>query len=170
MKQIIDEIKKAWRNYQSTQHRQQQQYQQQQQHLYITNLMYAIAKDLYVAFQGRTYAGLANITAPQDIRLHNYRHVNNGYLFQYRIAKCNPSQHLISLTLNGIKNNMNSDIASAQQNLIYQNGTFYVSQMYPFLYNRIYVLAVQDFGGSDVVITVVINNITSSTGIFTLNR
>jgi hypothetical protein len=119
--------------------------------------MYSITLDLYVAFQGRTYAGLANITAPQDIRIHNYKCRKNGYLFQYRITKCNPEQHLIALTLNGIKNNMNTDIAYAQQNLIYQYGIPYVSQMYPFLYNGTYVLAVQDFGGSDVILTVVIN-------------
>jgi hypothetical protein len=52
---------------------------------------------------------------------------------------------------------MNADIASAQQNLIYQYGIPYVSQMYPFLYNGIYVLAVQDFGGSDVILTISIN-------------
>jgi hypothetical protein len=170
MNKIINGIKKAWKNYRAKQKQQQQEQQAQQQHQYLINLMYAIANDLYVAFQGRTYAGLANITAPQDIRLHNYRYVNNGFLFQYRIAKRVPEQHLIALTLNGIKNNMNADIASAQQNLIYQYGFLYVSQMYPFLYNGIYVLAVQDFGGSDVIITVVINNIMTSTGICTLKR
>jgi hypothetical protein len=157
MNKILNEIQKAWKNYQAKQQLEQQLQQTQQQHQYLKSLMYAIATDLCVAFLGRTYAGLANITAPQDIRLHKYRYVNNGYLFQYRISKNNPTQHLIALTLNDIKNNMNSDIASAQQNLIYLNGCFYVSQMYPFLYNGTYVLAVQDFGGSDVILTVVIN-------------
>jgi hypothetical protein len=52
---------------------------------------------------------------------------------------------------------MNQDIISAQQLLCDYGTCQYIISVFPFLYYGVYVLGVQDHGGSDVIITVTTN-------------
>lgn len=154
LKEIVAFLQLQFQKYKMEQQQQQQIRLKQQQQQQIKEIMYGMTKDLYYAFHNNRYANLSRVLHPTNIRLYNYKITDKGTLYLFQISKESPDVTIASILLDEIKDNMNRDIVATQQDLIFHYGWEYVQMFYPFLWNGIYVMSVQDLGGSGVIIAV----------------
>ena len=125
----------------------------QQQNQQIYQFMLAMRVDLFESFKDHSYANLMPITNPSQLRIHNYKRTDHGIEYYFKLSK--KSENLIArILIAEIKDHMNTDIAATASDIMNCLGVDYLFNIHPYLANGLYVIAIQDTGLSDVIITV----------------
>lgn len=159
MKKMIMELFKALCSYLNA-HKEMEQQQcnavkQAQRCTQITDAMYAMTQDLYVAWNESHFGNLVKIGSPQMIRVADFCQTPDGLIYRFRLSKESITTTLPAIALEQIKRNMNADIVSAQRTLQYLIGDYATFQfMYPFLANGIYIMDLKDLNDGDVLLSV----------------
>jgi len=118
----------------------------------IHNMMHQMTIDLYRAFHAHSY-NLFPIKTVESIRLYNWKLQNGYYFYQFTIEK-KSTDKIPAFLLKQMKDDMNTDICSARDNILYFEDLEYLFYTFPFLYHGIKVISVYDSGSSHIIITV----------------
>ena len=118
----------------------------------IHTMMHQMTIDLYRSFHAHSY-NLFPIKTVESIRLHNWKLQAGYYFYQFTIEK-KSADKIPAFLLKQMKDDMNTDIFSARDNILYFEEPEYLFYTYPFLYHGIKVISVEDSGSSHVIITV----------------
>ena len=110
--------------------------------------------ELYEAFKNQTYAGVKHIETYRNIRYFGYKSANNGYKYQFALAKEDSSKKISSVFLRRVQEQMNNDIVTIQREFISIYGYDYLINTYPYIAYGIWVTAVEDRGMPELIITV----------------
>lgn len=120
-----------------------------QQNEAVYNFMCRIQYALFTAFHGKNY-GLAPLHTCGGIRIVRYAIINQRYIYYFSMAKSSPDV-LPPYILASIRNNMNTDLHQAT--VMQRQG---YSVILPLLANGMVVVDVQDKGGQDILIGVIL--------------
>lgn len=110
--------------------------------------------ELFEAFKNQTYDGLKRIDSYRNIRYFGYKSANDGYKYQFALAKEDSSKKISSVFLRRVQEQMNYDIVTIQREFIFIYGYDYLINTYPYLAYGIWVTAVEDRGMPELIITV----------------
>lgn len=107
MKKMIMELFKALCSYLNV-HKEieQQQYntvKQAQRCTQITNAMYAMTQDLYIAWNESHFGNLVKIGSPQMIRVADFCQTPDGLIYYFRLSKESVTSKLPTIALEQIK-------------------------------------------------------------------
>lgn len=150
MKKIYDYYNLKYKKELEVEHRQ----QLNRLNTAIYQMMCRIAFELCECFYKRHYALLNTITDISDIRIYDYVQFTDGtYGFRFLLSKATTEKIANTLLLQ-VRDNMNRDIYNTQNKYMCMVGIDEYQYMYPYLSSGLYVMSVQHFNESDVIITV----------------
>lgn len=120
----------------------------------IYQMMLRISFELCECFYKRHYALLNTIYNIDDIRIYDYVQFTDGtYGFRFLLSKTTTDKIATTLLLQ-TRNNMNRDIYNTHNKYMYMVSIDEYTYMYPYLSSGLYVMYVEQFDESDVIITV----------------
>ena len=147
---VKDEIAKA----QAAKEQQRATVEHARQNQVIYNYMSALRLDLFEAMHGHRYGRLSQIEMASDIRISDYKILKDGSIVYLFDLEKTDGGTIARTILDLVRVDMNRDIVSCHKDLCHNYGDIYVSQMFPFLYYGLHIIAIRDTGGTSVTIAV----------------
>lgn len=125
----------------------------------IYTLMLAMQEALYDVFGHRDIDNIKLIKSAPDIRIVDYKIVNDGYIYIFELAsqKEDIYQKITEHKLREIKRKMNIDIFQRQQYISHLYGVDYLMINHPLLYHGIYVMKIKEFSYNSLLLCVATN-------------
>ena len=152
LKSIANCVIDSWRNYCISANAKTANAINQRKAQYIYSFMLALQQDLFTVIGGKTYSQLTTINQPAEIRIVNYRIVDDVWYFDYALTKSSIYEHINSVNTAILAQKINTDIFNSQHTLWALYGDNMINA-HPFLSHGFGVVSARD-AGTDIVITV----------------
>ena len=114
----------------------------------VYSLMLVIQEALFDILAHRDIEHIKTIRAAADIRIIDYRVVNDAFIYIFEIEKKDIYSKVSNYALEQLRRRMNSDIYRRQQQIMRIYGVEFLMINYPLLYYGIYILKIKDVGDS----------------------
>ena len=157
-KKLLYKTMKSIYNYYNLKHKKELAFEHKQQlnrlNAVIYQMMCRISFELCECFYKRHYALLNTIYNIEDIRIYDYVQFPDAtYGFRFLLSKTTTDKIANTLLLQA-RDNMNRDIFNTHNKYLSMVCIDEYQYMFPYLSSGLYVMSVQHFDESDVIITV----------------